>query len=56
MKNTLATVMSFAGLARRHAVADTYRFSESFLGRIRALVRSHDLLLQGNLRCADWRA
>ncbi|PTE19434.1 hypothetical protein C5F48_22940 [Cereibacter changlensis JA139] len=40
-------------MTKRRAVADTDRFSESFLGRIRALVRSHDLLLQGNLRGTD---
>lgn len=53
VKNTLATVLAFAGLSRRRAVSDPDSFAESFADRIQALARTHNLLVQGKMLGSD---
>ena len=47
VKNTLANVLSIVSLTRRRST-DIDEFSESLIGRIRALSATHDLLSQSN--------
>ena len=51
VKNTLANVLSIVSLTRRRS-NDVDEFSESLIGRIRALSATHDLLSQSNWRDA----
>jgi PAS domain S-box-containing protein len=53
VKNTLATVQSFASQTARHA-ADLDEFLPTFTGRLLALARAHDLLTQRNWQDAPF--
>ena len=46
VKNSLATIQSIASQTIRHA-PDMATFKKSFLGRVRAISRAHDLLING---------
>lgn len=53
VKNTLATVQSLANQTARHAV-DLQEFLPTFMGRLLALARAHDLLTQRNWQNAPF--
>jgi PAS domain S-box-containing protein len=52
VKNTLATIQAIARQSLR-AAPDPAAFVASFTGRIQALSRAHDLLVQGRMRGAE---
>lgn len=52
VKNTLATIQAIANQSL-HRAASPDDFTESFNGRVEALARAHDLLVQGRLEGAD---
>src|SRR5690606_15240433 len=51
VKNTLATIQAIASQSLRRA-ADPRDFVKSFNGRVQALARAHDLLVQGRMKGA----
>jgi PAS domain S-box-containing protein len=51
VKNTLATIQAIAGQSLRRAASPS-AFVSSFNGRVQALARAHDLLVQGKMRGA----
>jgi PAS domain S-box-containing protein len=53
VKNTLATVQSLANQTARHA-ADLQEFLPTFMGRLLALARAHDLLTRRNWQDAPF--
>lgn len=53
VKNTLATVQSLANQTARHA-ADLQEFLPTFMGRLLALARAHDLLTRRNWQNAPF--
>lgn len=53
VKNTLATVQSLANQTARHT-ADLQEFLPTFMGRLLALARAHDLLTQRNWQNAPF--
>jgi PAS domain S-box-containing protein len=54
VKNTLATIQAIASQSLR-AAASPDDFVASFNGRVQALARAHDLLIQGKMKGADVR-
>jgi PAS domain S-box-containing protein len=52
VKNTLATIQAIASQSLR-LTASPEAFVASFNGRVRALARAHDLLVQGRMKGAD---